>query len=71
VFDGKEDLDVVEEPYVAGTQAFLVSGFQARNNAQIVVTSSLDMFSDEYLPNAYIVVNWTDSILCKWTEARM
>jgi oligosaccharyltransferase complex subunit beta len=46
VFDGKEDLDVVEEPYVAGTQAFLVSGFQARNNARVVVASSLDMFSD-------------------------
>jgi oligosaccharyltransferase complex subunit beta len=50
VFDGKEDLDIVEDPYVAGTQAFLVSGFQAKNNARVVVTSSLDMFSDEYLP---------------------
>jgi len=49
VFDGKEDLDAVEDPYVAGTQAFLVSGFQARNNARVVVTSSLDMFSDEYI----------------------
>jgi dolichyl-diphosphooligosaccharide---protein glycosyltransferase subunit DDOST/WBP1 len=48
VFDGKEDLDSVEEPYVAGGQAFLVSGFQARNNARVVITSSLDMFSDEY-----------------------
>jgi len=51
VYDGKEDLDTVEEPYVAGTQAFLVSGFQARNNARVVVSSSLDMFSDEYVPN--------------------
>jgi oligosaccharyltransferase complex subunit beta len=48
VFDGKEDLDNVEDPYVAGTQAFLVSGFQGKNNARVVVTSSLDMFSDEY-----------------------
>lgn len=48
VFDSKEDLDTVEEPYVAGTQSFLVSGFQARNNARVIVTSSLDMFSDEY-----------------------
>ena len=48
VFDGKEDLDTVEDPYVTGTQTFLVSGFQARNNARVVVTSSLDMFSDEY-----------------------
>src|SRR5579859_4416747 len=47
VFDGKEDLDSVEDPYVAGKQAFLVSAFQARNNARVVVTSSLDMFSDE------------------------
>ena len=47
-FDGKEDLDAVEDPYVAGSQAFLVSGFQARNNARVVVTSSLDMFSNEY-----------------------
>ena len=48
VYDGKEDLDTVEDPYVAGSQSFLVSGFQARNNARVVVTSSLDMFSDEY-----------------------
>jgi len=47
LFDGKEDLDTVEDPYVAGTQAFLVSAFQAMNNARVVVTSSLDMFSDE------------------------
>jgi oligosaccharyltransferase complex subunit beta len=50
VYDGKEDLDTVEDPYVSGTQAFLVSAFQARNNARVVVTSSLDMFSDEYSP---------------------
>ena len=50
VFDGKEDLDSVEDPYVVGQQSFLVSGFQARNNARVVVTSSLDMFSDEYTP---------------------
>jgi oligosaccharyltransferase complex subunit beta len=47
VYDGKEDLDAVEDPYVAGTQSFLVSGFQARNNARVVVTSSIDLFSDE------------------------
>src|ERR1700737_2762932 len=46
VYDGKEDLDTVEAPYVSGTQAFLVSAFQARNNARVVVTSSLDMFSN-------------------------
>ena len=50
VYDGKEDLDTVEDPYVAGTQAFLVSAFQAKNNARVVITSSLDMFSDEYGP---------------------
>lgn len=49
LFDSKEDLDMVEDPYVSGTQSFLVSGFQARNNARVVVTSSLDMFSDEYV----------------------
>jgi oligosaccharyltransferase complex subunit beta len=61
VFDGKEDLDTVEEPYVAGTQAFLVTGFQARNNARLVVTSSLDMFSDEYLPDTYCCPNCAES----------
>jgi oligosaccharyltransferase complex subunit beta len=50
VFDGKEDLDTVEAPYVSGNQAFLVTGFQARNNARVVVASSLDMFSNEYIP---------------------
>jgi oligosaccharyltransferase complex subunit beta len=49
VFDGKEDLDTVEDPYVAGTQAFLVSGFQAWNNGRVVITSSLDIFSNEYV----------------------
>lgn len=48
VYDGKEDIDAVEDPYVSGSQAFLVSGFQAKNNARVIVTSSLDMFSDEY-----------------------
>lgn len=55
VFDGKEDLDSVEDPYVAGKQGFLVSGFQAKNNARVVVTSSLDMFSDEYLPPILLI----------------
>lgn len=55
VFDGKEDLDSVEDPYVAGKQGFLVSGFQARNNARVIVTSSLDMFSDEYLPPILLI----------------
>ena len=54
VFDGKEDIGAVEDPYVSGTQAFLVSGFQARNNARVVVSSSLDMFSDEYVPHLHL-----------------
>lgn len=56
VFDGKEDLDTVEAPYVAGSQAFLISGFQARNNARVIITSSLDIFSDEYISRLYLTL---------------
>ena len=69
IYDGKEDLDAVEDSYVSGTQAFLVSAFQAKNNARVVVASSLDMFSDEFaLVFALLIV---DFLILKSTASRM
>ncbi|KAK9455216.1 Dolichyl-diphosphooligosaccharide--protein glycosyltransferase subunit WBP1 [Dipodascopsis uninucleata] len=36
-----------QTPYVAGTQAFLVAGMQARNNARVVIAGSARLFKNE------------------------
>jgi hypothetical protein len=64
VFDGKEDLDVVEEPYVAGTQAFLFSGFQRGIMRVLLSLRRLICFQMSICP-VPLFVNWTDSILCE------
>jgi len=35
--------------YAAGTKTLLVSGLQARNNARLVVSGSLDMISNDFM----------------------
>lgn len=45
-YDTKEEFESVDNPWVAGTQAWLVSAVQARNNARVGVTGSVEMFSD-------------------------
>ncbi|BFZ53118.1 oligosaccharyl transferase glycoprotein complex, beta subunit [Savitreella phatthalungensis] len=45
-YDTQEEKDAAEDPWVAGVQAFLVSGLQARNNARVVVAGSVELFSD-------------------------
>lgn len=47
-YDRKEEFAAVEDPWSAGSQLFLVSRFQANNNARIAVAGSLDMFSDNF-----------------------
>ena len=47
-YDTSEEFDASEEPYVAGSQTFLVTGFQARNNARVIVSGSQLLFSDRY-----------------------
>lgn len=45
-YDTKEEFEAAETPWIAGSQAWLVSAIQARNNARVVVTGSVEMFSD-------------------------
>ena len=47
-FDSTEEMDSSQNPWVVGTQAFVVSAFQANNNARLVVSSSLEMLSNEF-----------------------
>ncbi|OLL24339.1 Dolichyl-diphosphooligosaccharide--protein glycosyltransferase subunit wbp1 [Neolecta irregularis DAH-3] len=48
-YDTKEEFSGVEDSWMAGTQMVLATGFQARNNARVGVTGSLEMFSNEYV----------------------
>lgn len=43
------DDEVTDYPHAVGTSTLLVSALQARNNARVVISGSLSMFSDEYL----------------------
>ncbi|KAK9472460.1 Dolichyl-diphosphooligosaccharide--protein glycosyltransferase subunit WBP1 [Dipodascopsis tothii] len=45
-FDTVEETGAAAEPFAAGSQAFLVAGLQARNNARAVVACSVELFSD-------------------------
>lgn len=49
VYDPDEDIVSVPDPFVAGTQAFLATGFQALNGARVVLVGSVSMFSDANL----------------------
>jgi oligosaccharyltransferase complex subunit beta len=43
---------IEEYPHAVGKSVVLVGGLQARNNARVLLTGSLDMFSDEFLTAA-------------------
>lgn len=43
-----EEVEQSENPWSAGQQLWLASGFQARNNARITFVGSADSFSDEF-----------------------
>lgn len=43
-----EEIEQSENPWSAGPQLWLASGFQARNNARITFVGSADSFSDEF-----------------------
>lgn len=45
-YDTKEEFEAAEAPWVTGKQAFLVSALQARNNARVVVSGSVELFSN-------------------------
>merc|ERR1739838_510853 len=42
------DYAVKEFPHAVGKQTVLVAGLQARNNARVVFSGSLEFFSDEF-----------------------
>lgn len=39
----------IQYPHAVGKSVVLIGGMQARNNARVVFSGSLQMFSDEYL----------------------
>lgn len=43
------DLPVREFPHAVGKQTVLIAGLQARNNARVIFSGSIDFFSDEFL----------------------
>ncbi|QSL67090.1 hypothetical protein MERGE_001477 [Pneumocystis wakefieldiae] len=55
-YNTKDESNFAKKPWVAGSQTNLVTGFQARNNARIVVTGSIEMFSDNFF-NSYFKKN--------------
>lgn len=44
----KPDAPVEEYPHAVGKKTVLIAALQARNNARVVVSGSLDFFSDEF-----------------------
>ena len=46
------DEPITEYPHATGKGTVLVAGLQARNNARVVFSGSLDMFSDKFLMSA-------------------
>ncbi|KAL7748652.1 oligosaccharyl transferase glycoprotein complex, beta subunit [Sorochytrium milnesiophthora] len=46
---GEPNRPLPKEPFAAGSGIGLVSALQARNNARVVLTGSLQMFSDQFL----------------------
>lgn len=42
------DVKISEYPHAVGKSTLLIAGLQARNNARVVFSGSLDFFSDEY-----------------------
>ncbi|RPB22395.1 Dolichyl-diphosphooligosaccharide-protein glycosyltransferase 48kDa subunit [Terfezia boudieri ATCC MYA-4762] len=48
VYDPREETVKSENPWTAGQQLYLASGFQARNNARITFVGSAESFNDEF-----------------------
>lgn len=46
------DEEIKEYPLAVGSSTVLIAGLQARNNARVVFSGSLDLFSDEYFHSA-------------------
>ena len=44
--------DVSEYPHAVGKNTMMVAALQARNNARVVFSGSVDMFSDEFFQSS-------------------
>ncbi len=44
--------EVTEYPHAVGKNTLFVAALQARNNARVVFTGSVDMFSDEFFQSS-------------------
>jgi oligosaccharyltransferase complex subunit beta len=51
------DSPIEEYPHAVGKSTVLVGAIQARNNARVVLTGSLDLFSDEFLTSPVHMYN--------------
>ncbi len=47
-YSANPDKDITNHPENAGTDTLLVSAFQARNNARVIVSGSIELFSNEF-----------------------
>ncbi len=48
-YDTSEEFEAVEDPWIAGPQTWLVSAVQARNNARVGISGSVEMFSNDFM----------------------
>ncbi|KAG5437584.1 hypothetical protein PCANB_000619 [Pneumocystis canis] len=55
-YNTKDEPNFIKESSTEGTQTYLITCFQARNNARIMVTGSIEMFSNTFF-NSYVKRN--------------
>ncbi|KAK9321444.1 Dolichyl-diphosphooligosaccharide--protein glycosyltransferase subunit WBP1 [Lipomyces orientalis] len=67
VYDPAEELLESDAPFVSGTQAYVVAGIQARNNARAVIIASSSMLSDEAFNAADSANRELAAGITKWT----
>ena len=48
LFSHNPDDAITDYPHATGKNTVLIAGLQARNNARVVFSGSLDFFSDEF-----------------------
>ena len=64
VADKKNDFEILQKyPLAIGNELVLVAGLQARNNARVVVSGSLAMFSDAFLAGNDAQLEFTKSVI--------
>ncbi|KAK9238032.1 Dolichyl-diphosphooligosaccharide--protein glycosyltransferase subunit WBP1 [Lipomyces kononenkoae] len=67
VYDSAEEMLSSDSPFVSGTQAYLVSGIQARNNARAVIVASSSMLSNEAFSAANSANRELAASITRWT----